>query len=252
MTAKQEDKRNTRIYGAAGSEPKDVPPAIPAATVALLRDSSAGVEILMLHRTSKVHFGGMWVFPGGRIDPADYPQSTDPESTDPDGAARNAAARETREETGLIVRPEHFVCFAHWMPPPTTPRRYSTLFFATRVDDQGAVEVDGEEIEGYQWIEPQAMLERHRKGEVDLAPPTWITLDRMAHYSPVGALLSALESQPRQSYQTRLAVRTDGVRVAMWAGDAGYASGHVDASGPRRRLVMENHRFRFENTIEQF
>ena len=32
----------------------------------------------MLHRTSKVSFGGMWVFPGGRIDPEDH-EGTDSE-----------------------------------------------------------------------------------------------------------------------------------------------------------------------------
>ena len=53
---------------------EDLPPAIPAATVVLLRDGADGVETLMLRRDSKLAFaGGAWVFPGGRIDPEDYP-----------------------------------------------------------------------------------------------------------------------------------------------------------------------------------
>ena len=52
----------------------ELPPAIPAATVVLLRDAPGGVETLMLRRNSKLAFaGGAWVFPGGRIDPEDYP-----------------------------------------------------------------------------------------------------------------------------------------------------------------------------------
>jgi 8-oxo-dGTP pyrophosphatase MutT (NUDIX family) len=44
----------------------------PAATVLLLREGSAGLEVLMMRRASAVAFmGGMWVFPGGRLDPAD-------------------------------------------------------------------------------------------------------------------------------------------------------------------------------------
>ena len=57
------------IYGTADQPNQEETPPIPAATVVLLRDGEAEPETLMLHRTSKVHFGGMWVFPGGRIDP---------------------------------------------------------------------------------------------------------------------------------------------------------------------------------------
>ena len=44
---------------------------IPAATVVVLRDGDAGLEVLMLRKNSKIVFGGMWVFPGGRVDSED-------------------------------------------------------------------------------------------------------------------------------------------------------------------------------------
>ena len=47
-------------------------PPVLAATVILLRDAGDGLETLMLRRNSKIVFGGMWVFPGGRIDDADW------------------------------------------------------------------------------------------------------------------------------------------------------------------------------------
>ena len=40
---------------------------VPAATVVVVRDGNDGVETLMLRKNSKLAFGGMWVFPGGRI-----------------------------------------------------------------------------------------------------------------------------------------------------------------------------------------
>ncbi len=44
----------------------------PAATVLLLRDSRGELEVLMMQRAGSVAFlGGMWVFPGGRVDSAD-------------------------------------------------------------------------------------------------------------------------------------------------------------------------------------
>ena len=57
------------VEGKQGSEP------VHAATVILLRDTGRGPETLMLRRNSKIAFGGMWVFPGGRVDPADGPVS---------------------------------------------------------------------------------------------------------------------------------------------------------------------------------
>ena len=93
-------------------------PAIPAATVVLLRDQAAQLEVLMLHKASQIAFGGMWVFPGGRIDEADYRAGRDANV-----AARNAAVRETHEEAGLRLSSDGFVWFAHWTPPPGTPKR---------------------------------------------------------------------------------------------------------------------------------
>ena len=90
-------KHRNDFYGDTVAD-KDTKPPIPAATVVLLKDRETGPEVLMLHRTSKVNFGGMWVFPGGRIDPEDYPADGNL-----DVAASNAAARETMEEASITV-----------------------------------------------------------------------------------------------------------------------------------------------------
>jgi 8-oxo-dGTP pyrophosphatase MutT (NUDIX family) len=47
-------------------------PALPAATVTLVRDSDAGLEVLMLQRNFQSGFmPGMFLFPGGALDPGD-------------------------------------------------------------------------------------------------------------------------------------------------------------------------------------
>jgi len=49
-----------------------VVPALPAATVTLVRDTDAGVEVLMLQRNHQSGFmPGMFLFPGGALDPED-------------------------------------------------------------------------------------------------------------------------------------------------------------------------------------
>ncbi len=56
----------------SNAPPEDEQPIRPAATVVLARNAEAGFELFMLKRTSKAVFaGGMYVFPGGRVDPED-------------------------------------------------------------------------------------------------------------------------------------------------------------------------------------
>lgn len=43
----------------------------PAATVMLVRDGQGGVEVFMMERSAHGNFGGLYVFPGGKVDPAD-------------------------------------------------------------------------------------------------------------------------------------------------------------------------------------
>lgn len=233
------------IYGDDLTAQGEGSPAIPAATVVLLRDDPEP-RVLMLHKTSKIAFGGMWVFPGGRIDAEDHPQDGDL-----DTAARNAAARETMEEAGIESSPDDFIYFAHWTPPAITPRRFATWFFAAQASSH-VVSVDGGEIQDHVWLSPGQALERHAAGEIDLAPPTWITLHQLSLYSSTAEILERLQNSRTRIYETRIGEDAQGVRVAMWAGDAGYSSADAKVNGERHRLVMKPGGFVFENTVERY
>jgi 8-oxo-dGTP pyrophosphatase MutT (NUDIX family) len=216
-------------------------PAIPAATVILLRDAPEGVETLMLRRDTDLAFaGGAWVFPGGRIDEEDFPGAV--RSDHPDTvlvAARNAAARESMEEAGLAVDPEGFVWFAHWTPPALAAgRRFATWFFAARAPE-GSVVVDDYEIREHQWIRPADALRRRDTGEILLIPPTWMTLHALASAASVDALLESMRAAEPSVYVTHIA-RVNGVTVSMWSGDAGYDDFDAERPGPRHRLVMDD------------
>jgi hypothetical protein len=129
------------------------------------------------------------------------------------------------------------VPFAHWVPPAITPRRYATWFFLARAAE-GEVAVDGGEIRDHAWLSPREVLARRDRGEVDLAPPTWVTLhDLSAHPDVAGALAAAADRAPLPRYETRWA-EIDGGAVAMWQGDAGYPHIQPDLEGPRHRLWM--------------
>ena len=238
-------KHKNDIYGDDLKAAGDGTPAIPAATVVLLRDDP-DPRVLMLHKTSKIAFGGMWVFPGGRIDPEDHPADGDL-----DVAARNAAARETMEEAGIPSKPDDFVWFSHWTPPPITPKRFATWFFAAEAGGHD-VTIDGGEIQDHEWLKPARALERHAAGEIDLAPPTWITLHQLSLYGSTAEILDKLSGFETKVYETKISKDAEGIRVAMWAGDAGYPSGDGTVAGERHRLVMKPDGFVFENTVEVY
>ena len=238
------------MYGnidARSEEDSGVAAPIPAATVVLLRDGNAGVEVLMLKKNSKITFGGMWVFPGGKIDAEDYPVAGDV-----DAAARIAAARETQEEAGLSVSAEAFVQIAHWTPPPGPQKRFATWFFAAQIDDDQNIVIDDGEIKAHAWIRPQDALAKHTAGEIDLVPPTWITLYHLSRYNPALEVLKHFQECGYKTYRTRVVKAVSGDRVAMWYGDSGYESWDADVDGERHRLVMAKTGFRFENTVEVY
>ena len=249
-TADGGDEHKNDMYGnisARSEQETGVQAAIPAATVVLLRDGDTGVEVLMLRKNSKITFGGMWVFPGGKIDAEDYV-----DGGDDDQAARNAAARETLEETGLTVQPGAFEWFAHWSPPPGPQKRFATWFFAAAVKEMDDVVIDDGEIKDHAWISPAAALAQHAAGEIDLVPPTWVTLYHLSRYTPAAAMLGHFREHDAKVYSTRVAKDAAGNRVAMWHGDAGYEPWDADADGHRHRLVMATGGFIFENTIEPY
>lgn len=226
------------------ADPGDAPAAaVPAATVVLLRDGEPGLEALVLRRSSKLAFaGGMWVFPGGRVDAADVP---------PDGdvlvAARRAAAREALEEAALPVDADALVPFAHWVPPPMSAKRFATWFFMGAAP-AGAVTVDGGEIHDHRWTTPSGALAARDAGEIELAPPTWVTLHRLAEHADVASAVADAGASAPEFFETHIARVGDGGIAALWHGDAGYETGDSDAPGARHRLVMAESGWRYERT----
>jgi len=95
-----------------------IQPIRPAATVILVREARTGFEIFMLRRTSAAAFaGGMYVFPGGRVDGDDHLHAYDPWRVGPGPLQSHqraalgdewrgywiAGIRESFEEAGLLL-----------------------------------------------------------------------------------------------------------------------------------------------------
>jgi 8-oxo-dGTP pyrophosphatase MutT (NUDIX family) len=213
---------------------------IPAATVVVVRDASAGPQVLMLHRSSNGAFGGHWVFPGGKLDPDDY----DPADTDALHPYRRAAVREAAEEADIAIRLSDLVTLSYWEPPPTQPKKFGTWFFVAAAN-AGEVTVDGHEIHDHAWLTPAEVLARRERGEVELAAPTWMTLRTLSSYPDAASLLVAEQIRPTPEFRTHMGT-IHGIGLTMWAGDAGYDTHDATLKGPRHRLVMDPTGWRYE------
>jgi 8-oxo-dGTP pyrophosphatase MutT (NUDIX family) len=219
--------------------------------VIVLRDGATGLEALMLRRATTLAFAaGNWVFPGGRVEPADLVAAP----LGPGGylgeqaAARHAAAREAAEEAGISLDPASLVPLSHWLPPTTAPRLFSTWIFLASADPTATVAVDGGEITAHVWAHPADVLRRRDAGEVALLPPTWVSLWHVARYHSAGTALEAARRSAPSVFRPRTAT-VDGTSVSVYAEDAGYHDATATGDGPRHRLILDPAGWRYERTF---
>ena len=213
----------------------DVSKARPASTVVLLRDSDSGMETLMLKRNKALMFaGGLWVFPGGALEP------TDIEAADGDisKAARIAAAREAEEECGLRPDTENMVHLSHWTTPVVEPKRFETWIYAAPLAEDADVAIDGSEIHDFVWILVKDAVAQHEAGEFGMLPPTHITLLSLLRY-PTTAEMTAGESEIPPPYVFPVFTKADGKMAVLFQGDAGYETGDGGMAGPQHRAIMQ-------------
>ncbi len=222
-------------------------PLIPAATVVIVRDSvepeRRGIEVLMLRRNSKLDFaGGMWVFPGGRVDQDDW---VGLEPDDHEGAARAAAVREAQEEAGVVLGAGDLVWFSHWTPPVISPKRFGTYFFVTRAPEGDLeITIDGGEIHDHDWFRPADAMALRNALEIELAPPTWITLETLARFDSAASTIEGLGSGDPELFCTQI-TKVDGNLIACFRGDELYEVGDAP-EGARHRLWISNEAWSYE------
>lgn len=214
----------------------------PAATVVLVRDGQDGLETLLLRRNRAVEFaGGSWVFPGGRIDQCDYNDDRD----NIEAAARWAAVRETREEAAVEIDEESLHYFAHWTTPPEVPKRFATWFFICTVDTAVDVIVDGSEIVEHRWYKPADAIAALNNKEIEMMPPTFITLTEIAEANDARDALAMYQERKVPEYLPRFTMTDKGICM-LYPGDAGYEDGDQDAEGRHHRMWMLKEGWRFE------
>lgn len=178
-----------------------VAPTRDAATIALVRDGVAGLEVFLLRRVRTMAFAaGAYVFPGGKVEAADdggdgLPTAWADAFAYGDTALLRrivgAAIRETVEECGVRISAADLRPLAHWVTPAIEPRRYDTRFLlAALPPGQQAVVSDGEADDGV-WLDPALAADK------TMLPPTRAVCAELATYPDVAAALAATRTVQR-------------------------------------------------------
>jgi len=202
-----------------------------------VRDGETGLEVLLAKRSSTLEFhGGAWVFPGGRIDPEDYADDPD----DVFAAARRGAAREAKEEAGVDVESETLLHISNWTTPEISPKRFATWFFVGVV--AGGEEVaDGIETDRLHWFRPDDAFAARAAGDIELAPPQYVTLLWLRDHGTVEEVLRAAREGEAIDFTPRFHFVDGDGAVCVYREDIAYDDrGRLDADGPKHRLYLRD------------
>lgn len=218
----------------------------PSATVVVVRDATGTgprLELLLLQRAARDAKPGAWVFPGGKVEASDV-LAGDPGSRE---SALRAAVRETREEAGLDLAATRLVAISRWITPEISPQRFDTWFFLGVVDTTHEVVVCGSEMVAHRWITPAAALAAHQQGEIQLAPPTFVTVQWLSDHTHATQAQEALGREPILTFRPRIH-RSAAGPCMLYPGDAGYDAGDPDRPGPRHRVWALPGGWRYERS----
>lgn len=192
-----------------------VPRPDPAASVLLLRDASAGFEVLMVERNARGFFADLLVFPGGGVDHCDVPEGMTPWD---EPAHRRAAVREVAEETGILIAESgmrrspgakgsafyeqlrewgvepattSLTMVSRWVTPEVAPRRFDTRFYLVACHDAPDVILDTDELTAYEWVDPNDALQRYENGTMKVILPTLAHLRWLSRRSSIDDALQS-------------------------------------------------------------
>jgi 8-oxo-dGTP pyrophosphatase MutT (NUDIX family) len=198
-------------------------PAVPrpSASVVLLRrggkHQDRALEVLLLKRTEEAKFmPGVWVFPGGGVDPEDG---------EGEAGYRACAVRELEEEAGIALgAEEELVLFSRWITPEVISRRFDAWFFLALAPAHTPPEPDGIETTEAAWFEPQAALDAQAAGELALAFPTISQLRSLLPFATSTEALDAHRGRPVEPILPKVIGTREDHRVVL-PGDPDYPAG---------------------------
>ena len=221
---------------------------VPAATLLLVRDGPAGIEVLLTTRHDAAGFAaGAAVFPGGKLDADDDARAK------ANGAAgdpfRIAVIRETFEESGILLArravggatlsgeelaelvarqasvadfgafvdraelrlaTDLLVPFAHWITPVDQPKRYDTRFFLAPAPAGQTAQHDGHEAVEVHWLTPEDAFAAARDRRIKLVMATRLNLLKLGRSKTVAEAIEVAHRSEIVTVQPELVQTAEG------------------------------------------
>lgn len=256
-----------------------------ASTVIPIREISRGFEVLMVQRKGSARFmSNMHVFPGGVQETPDGSPSwagAEPERvcamrelfeevgilpglTQKLPQTELVSLRKSCTDTPslffdmckkLISSPSgldfsRLKPWSHWITPEQEKYRYDTSFFVLSVssEESSLASADESEVRSHRWLSPLSWLERHARGEVSLAPPTWATLTELAQLKTLDGVMKSVRSM--KPLEPTLGTTEDGGLLVALPGDEMHKDSKKNGgSTGRRRIVMLDGKYKWIDTV---
>jgi len=190
----------------------------PAASIVLLRrggkHSERALEVLLLKRSEEAKFmPGVWVFPGGAVDPEDG---------EGEEAFRACAMRELAEEAAIeLGAGEELVPFSRWITPEVISTRFDAWFFLALAPAHTPPKPDGVETTEAAWFQPSAALAAQAAGDLTLAFPTVAQLQSLLPFRTSDEALAAHRDRPVEAILPKVVGTAENHRVVL-PGDPDY------------------------------
>ncbi len=239
-------------------------PVRDAASVILLRahpDGAPGLQSFMLRRSaSTTVMNSAYVFPGGKVDPADASDEArdryrppadaavvinEPELTQAAAAALFVAAcRECEEECGVSLSASHLMPFSRWITPKTPAmmrRRFDTRFFVAILPEGAQAEHDGQEADASDWMSPRRAIDAYCAGEIALAPPQIMSLSFISRFDDYDSLTGALNGHRPPLIEPFPFKESSGARSLAYPGDPEHPVASPAFPGPTRLVWRDGH-----------
>jgi 8-oxo-dGTP pyrophosphatase MutT (NUDIX family) len=123
---------------------------------------------------------------------------------------------------GLELATDALHYISRWITPGFMPKRFDTRFFVCAAPPgQVALHDDGETIATV-WLRPADALDRSRRGELDLLPPTLANLKTVGRFATTTELLDAAATMVEMPAMEAVVATEAGEFKVLRPGDDGY------------------------------
>jgi 8-oxo-dGTP pyrophosphatase MutT (NUDIX family) len=134
---------------------------------------------------------------------------------------------------GIKLDLASLVPWVRWVTPEFLAKRFDVRFFlAVAPSDQTAVH-DNFEATHSEWVGPRGFMARWERNEIKLAPPTYKSLEHLALFDSIEAVLADARSRPAPILMPH-SYEHEGVREIVLPGDAEHPVKTAAIPGPTR------------------